>query len=415
MTNKPFNIKPGTANGKACFIISGKLNGVFVRKYAPTMPEAVAIQTAQNALLFSLPAPAMQHTTLTPAQARQAEQAFGILRDGVTLPECVQYFNVNYAPALKPLTVQEAHRLMLADYLKRGKRPDTLRNLRGRLSGLVKLCPASLVHEITEAQLRGLIFKAGLSAVTEDNNRRVYSSFFSWCVGVQACVKNPMESIKPGEWDVDAPEAYSVADVRRLLASARDYKGGKLVPYLVLGLFCGMRPTEIERLGAMGAAAWEVINLEAKASRLDEKICKLRARRVVELVTVEAGPAKVCNVAEWLAPHKLARTIIAGVNWRKDFEAVKNAAGFSGSKRYPADGFKPWIQDGLRHTAISHHLAQFENEGKTATWAGNSPGIIHANYKALVDRAQAAEFWQITPANVAGKILALPQGKAVAA
>jgi hypothetical protein len=51
----------------------------------------------------------------------------------------------------------------------------------------------------------------------------------------------------------------------------------------------------------------------------------------------------------------------------------------------------------MRHTGISHHLAQHQHEGKTATWAGNSPDVIQKHYKGLVKAKDAKEFWAIAP------------------
>ena len=61
------------------------------------------------------------------------------------------------------------------------------------------------------------------------------------------------------------------------------------------------------------------------------------------------------------------------------------------------EALKPWTPDILRHTGISNHLADFQNEGKTAAWAGNSPDIIQRHYKGLVKQADAKEFWKLTP------------------
>lgn len=58
----------------------------------------------------------------------------------------------------------------------------------------------------------------------------------------------------------------------------------------------------------------------------------------------------------------------------------------------------------MRHTAISNHFAHNKHEGETASWAGNSPNVIHRHYKALVKEADATEFREITPDNVAQTI-----------
>jgi integrase len=166
--------------------------------------------------------------------------------------------------------------------------------------------------------------------------------------------------------DEREPEVLSLASVRKLLEAAQGYREGKLVPYVVLGLFCAIRPTELARL------SWKEIDLEAKTVTIGAKMAKMRARRIVEVSD---------NAVTWLALP------IKGPNWRKDFTEVRTLA-----------GIKHWTQDVLRHTGISHHLSQHQHEGRTAVWAGNSPDVIQRHYRGLVKRAESAEFWALTPA-----------------
>jgi hypothetical protein len=94
---------------------------------------------------------------------------------------------------------------------------------------------------------------------------------------------------------------------------------------------------------------------------------------------------------------------------------VKNAAGFNGkdgSKTEDGKKLRPWIQDCLRHTAVSMYLAKHRHEGEAAAWAGNSPNAIHRHYKGLVKEADAIEYWTITPQNVTDKVLSFPVKKA---
>ncbi len=66
----------------------------------------------------------------------------------------------------------------------------------------------------------------------------------------------------------------------------------------------------------------------------------------------------------------------------------------------------------MRHTAISMYLAKHQHEGEAATWAGNSPNVIHRHYKGLVKEADATEFWNITPVTVKSDVVQFPTMKA---
>jgi len=42
----------------------------------------------------------------------------------------------------------------------------------------------------------------------------------------------------------------------------------------------------------------------------------------------------------------------------------------------------------MRHTAISMYLAKHKDEGEAASWAGNSPNVIHRHYKGPGERSR---------------------------
>ena len=140
-----------------------------------------------------------------------------------------------------------------------------------------------------------------------------------------------------------------------------------------------------------------------------------------ERAFAELGPRPLlpANLREGLLPHALRKTPFRGANWRRDFDALNLALGFGNPDQRPrrteTDAEKTqrkalqlWTQDILQHTAISHHLAYFQHEGKTAEWAGNSPDIIQRHYKGLAKPADAKAFWTITPVALENQSLPLP-------
>jgi hypothetical protein len=52
----------------------------------------------------------------------------------------------------------------------------------------------------------------------------------------------------------------------------------------------------------------------------------------------------------------------------------------------------------MRHTYATYHLAAFNDIGKLSLQMGNSPQVIHSNYKGLVGKADAERFWSLRPA-----------------
>jgi integrase len=384
--------------------------GVRIRENYKTQPEALARkqQLEIEALNFT-PEKRITTTRLTPTQEAEAERAFADLA-GRSMMQAIHYFLENYREPLKTIIVREAFAEFLDAKKRSGLRDASLQGLKTRVGFLVRKFPEKLVSDIQPAHVAEAAAQPGVTDATREDNRRSFSSFFSWSMEKQYCLTNPAKKTirRRGTRDDVEPAILSLDDVRQFLGIASDYKGGKLVPYVTLALFAAIRPTELARL------TWDNIDLEAGIITIGAKMAKMRQRRIVDMACLTEKDKDgreytlPANLVAWLKPHAAAKNPFRGVNWRKDFDAVKLAAGFGNPDVKPAgdetdtakqqrEALKPWTPDILRHTGISNHLACFQNEGKTAAWAGNSPDIIQRHYKGLIKEADARKFWTIKP------------------
>jgi len=128
---------------------------------------------------------------------------------------------------------------------------------------------------------------------------------------------------------------------------------GLLLPYVVVSLFAGLRPTELSRL------TWDRVDLTEKTITLDGSMAKTRIVKLPE------------NAVDWLLPLALNHPDFVPAAFQRHFGRVKLAAGFNGDEEAKTpDGKKlcPWVQDYMRHTAISMYLAKHKHEGEAATW-----------------------------------------------
>jgi hypothetical protein len=53
--------------------------------------------------------------------------------------------------------------------------------------------------------------------------------------------------------------------------------------------------------------------------------------------------------------------------------------------------------NGLRHGFCSFHYALYADENKTAQQAGNSPAMIHSNYKGLATKDDGEKWFAVFP------------------
>ncbi|MFN7138999.1 MAG: tyrosine-type recombinase/integrase [Limisphaerales bacterium] len=356
--------------------------------------------------LLNLPPSAdLKRTKLTNDQLSIAERIFAEIGDKCPL-QAVRYFLENYREPVKAITLKAAYNEFYAFKSETQKRsPRTVQKIKSRVGSFAAKLPEVLVSDITLDQITGHIARGG--AVNQNNNRDELRSFFNWCLKKGYCAKNPVLDTEAVQ-GVEAKEiaALTLADVRRLIDAALNYKveqktrtgkivsqrseasDGGLIPFLTIGLFAGLRPeSEIRRL------TWDDVNLEEKFIVVRAK-AKTRTRRVVQISD---------NLVEWLAPFKLKRRPIFWSRLPKHFQRMRIQAGFRPAEKsnLPVSSehkhLKPWVEDYMRHTAVSAHLAHHQSEDKTALWAGHAVEVLHSNYKGLTTVKDAAEYWEIRP------------------
>jgi integrase len=182
-------------------------------------------------------------------------------------------------------------------------------------------------------------------------------------------VANPCREVHVEKGDRPAPEILTVEQCRKLLKAAQAHKEGRLVPWLAISLFAGLRPFEITRL------TWQQINLKDGEIRLEANQTKTGRPRVVSICP---------TLRAWLMRHK--DETIFPPNWLKDFRAVRKAA-----------GVERWPSDAARHTAISHFFRKTGSYGLTAEQFGNSESIIKAHYQGRVTSEDTKKFYGLKP------------------
>jgi integrase len=155
------------------------------------------------------------------------------------------------------------------------------------------------------------------------------------------------------------------------------------LPWFALSTLCGLRPEEAEKTTKAD------INFKEGFVKVEAQTTKVRQRRIVY------PKAEALRFLKRVLKHgglplssQNRRRIIAGVVWKSK----------DGKKRRPglrhALGFDKWPKDITRHTAASYWLASGATAGHVAEMLGNSERILKRDYKALVTRKEAVEFWE---------------------
>ena len=175
---------------------------------------------------------------------------------------------------------------------------------------------------------------------------------------------NPFKYIILPKEDERQPCIFSPDQVLNLMAAATSRDPG-MIPYLALGLFAGVRPEELMRLG------WEDITTQGVS--INGHKAKTRQRR---LITISE------NLKGWLSlggdlPPK---------SRRRRLEALRQASGV------------PWGHDIMRHSFASYHLAHHGSPDRTAHELDHrDTQMLYRHYRQLVTRESAEGFWAIRP------------------
>ena len=224
-----------------------------------------------------------------------------------------------------------------------------------------------------------------VSANSKDGYCRAISSFFSWCMKGKRhwAVNNPCYAVEIEGLTSDddrEPVVLPVSECNALLREAEGFKNGRLVPYVALCLFGGLRPVEATRL------SWEQVNLGDGEIRMTGTQTKTGKGRIVVICK---------TLKSWLKRYQ-GRDEIYRPTFDVDLKVLRAAVGY-GTPTEEQPDLKPWVPDVLRHTAISHYFRLTGSYGRTAEQFGNSEGIIKKHYQGRVTSEDTKEFYALRP------------------
>lgn len=180
---------------------------------------------------------------------------------------------------------------------------------------------------------------------------------------------NPIPRLERPMIERRPPRILSPKEAERLVEiTARNDPA--MLSYIIIGLYVGARPTEIERL------KWADFNFETGILTIDAAASKVRHRRIVPLDPKALLLLIRCRRIDPVVPNRRP--------WR--LSRIGHWLGWPG-----------WQQNILRHTAASMLLAKHKDAAKVALWLGNSPEVLLSFYHELVSPTDAADFWSLTP------------------
>jgi integrase len=273
---------------------------------------------------------------------------------------------------------------LVADFLasKRNVAPETIRNLRQQTERLAVRFPLGL-EAVESAEVEAFLDSLP-SARTRLNNLNTLRALVTYAKRHRFLAASfELDPIVVANVRPPAPQIYGPEEGRRLLETAqarRPYR--KLVPFLAIGAFAGVRHAEIKRLD------WADVNLDEGLLFVSRRKAKTGLDRAVEL------PA---NCVAWLRLHQSTGPI------------VRNKNTTSALRRLQAHAGVPKRRNGLRKSCLTYRTALARNLEAVALDSGNSAAMLKRNYLAIgrMSRRSAEQWFAIRPPGGDGKQLLL--------
>ena len=245
------------------------------------------------------------------------------------------------------------------------------------------------------ASLGGLATKSrnqrhATSAKSRNHHRAAVRQFLQWAIRKDYLPANhrlgEADAMRPENGNTADVEFYSPVEFKALLETAE----GPMRAMVAIGGLAGLRTSELLRL------TWEDARRVEGHIEITAGKAKTRQRRLVEIV-----PA----LAQWLAPFDgFTGKVWPGheITFQQHLCALCDRAEYE-----TKPGQKATVKrkaNGLRHAYCTYHLALHGNENATALQAGNSPAMLHGNYKGLATKKEAEAWFAMAPALAANVI-----------
>jgi integrase len=364
------------------------------RRFWHTVPEALAYAEQIERTLANEGAAGFAELSIT--ERRDALEALAHLDGAGTLTDAAIAFmreRERRAKLVQIPTVDEAINAYLT-----AKRAEEQKGEISRLTLLELVAKMHIVRrafgqlkvtEIDEAAVSDFIRKLPHAARGKFAIRTKLSQFLNYCRREGKWITvNPTENIKVRVPKNGEVKILTIPETRQLLNAALACEHpASVIPYLVVQLFAGLRPTEAAKL------RWERIHFQTGQIEVLGETSKTRETRFVTLEPL---------LVEWLLPFRLSKGPIIGAHFANNLRDVRAAAGFS--------ALCPWPKDVLRHCFGSYWLAVHKDRAHLAELMGNSLQVIKRHYRRAILGEAAQEFWRLSPSQAPqpGKIIPVP-------
>jgi integrase len=345
----------------------------------------------------------------TADERRQFVEVLPDLREkGLSLKEAVDFALPRLRPEGGSKTVTQLVTAMVASKQARyeqGKyRERSLRDFRTRSERFSEFFGDCLIGDLTKEDIKAWVQSLELSGRSNKNYLDVVSELLKHAMQSRLILENPLDFLTDlerkelcGSDLSKEPAILSVNEAELLMNAAYEHRELGLLPFITLGLFCGLRTEEIKRLN------WENVHLDDDTPFVTVGADIAKKGRIRNIDIPE-------NAQLWLSLCRKDRgEIIANPYlaylYRRLHKLLENAG--IGEKTNDGEFKTRWENNSMRHSFGSYHFALHGDSLETSRLLGHKAGdaVLFAHYRALAKKSDGEKFFAIKPAASAAKIV----------
>ncbi len=297
--------------------------------------------------------------------------AFGnaeLAKFGKTIQDAIQFYIAHLRTQERSISVEQAITELLSSRRSAGRSERYCEDIAQRLARFARKYKSATVASIDARMLNHWLGDLGVAPGTRNTFRRDLRTLFSFCEKHGYCQTNEAAKTERAK-DVDKPAGILTPSQA---ATLLEQCGNDTLPYVAIGLFSGLRTSELKKLD------WSEVDFESGHIEVTAAKSKTARRRLVPITE---------NLAAWIQPLAAVSGPMAPVGLRKRLASVKKRAGIS-----------DWPHNALRHSYGSYRLAATHDAARVSLEMGNSPQMVFAHYRELVKPKDAERFWALAPA-----------------
>lgn len=235
-----------------------------------------------------------------------------------------------------------------------------------------------LVSDLTYLDLEKPLLK--ISPGGRNPVMRYLRAVFNFGIKRGYLLENPIARLDFADRPRKEVETLSNEQAKKMLEHALEHDL-QLLPYLTLGLFCGIRPD-----GELQKVEWSDVHLTEKQIVIRSEVSKTKRRRFIDLSD---------NAKSWLETFVSRGGISAGPIIGEMTESELRGHRIA---NWTAAGITDWPQSAMRHTYCSNWLSVHKDINKLVLQSGHdSVDTMFRHYHRGTTEAHAKEFWSIQP------------------